>query len=305
MTPAALAVEKDRPGVERRRSGRPRRARRCSTIPCVCSCGSSSREAGWVKHAMASPASTWPSRPPRPRRARPPTSSRKAKVAAYRLSVRARERLAQLLVAERPGERDRLRRREGEVPSGRAVGERPVRAGDRRRALAARDEGEELARHDTPDESEVGCPSTAARRSRHHAPRSGRSTRPGDPNLVRAQHGRSSGRRRALRFPSARAVRGAAPRCRAGGRGRRRRRRRTRLVSSVQVGGRPVTVAALGAADPVPLDEAGRDTLAKRSCQVMGPFASDSSWSVGRESMRPTAPSAPRRWLRAPTSTSG
>src|ERR1039458_8448626 len=51
------------------------------TIPCVWSCGSSSREAGWTKHATASPAGTCPSRPPNPRRARPPSSSRNEKAA--------------------------------------------------------------------------------------------------------------------------------------------------------------------------------------------------------------------------------
>ena len=51
------------------------------TIPCVWSCGSSSREAGWTKQATASPAGTCPSRPPNPRRARPPSSSRNEKAA--------------------------------------------------------------------------------------------------------------------------------------------------------------------------------------------------------------------------------
>src|ERR1039458_2430913 len=118
------------------------------TIPCVWSCGSSSREEGWTKHATASPAETCPARPPNPRRARPPSSSRNEKSAfvAHRRAECRRQRF----VRERRGERDLFRRRKREVPTRRVVGGDPFQQPPPVGVLAFR-EGAERRRVDRTD----------------------------------------------------------------------------------------------------------------------------------------------------------
>ena len=91
---------------------------RLNTTACVCSCGSSARDDQCVKAVTTTPVTSSSTTPPLPERERKTFASAKESTTSTAREVAVEDDGLRLLVGERPGDADALRRAEREVEAG-------------------------------------------------------------------------------------------------------------------------------------------------------------------------------------------